>query len=237
MNPENIAGLFKKLMTDELGYRQFAAHGGDWGSSITEKLAVNYPETLIGIHLTDIPYTHIMAVPADDLADEEKKYIEAGRQWQMTEGGYAMVQSTKPQTLAYGINDSPAGLAGWLVEKFHRWCDCNGNLENRFSKDELLTNIMIYWVTQTANSAFRIYYEAMHTPTAKETGKPKVPAGVAIFPKDIIPAPKAYAERIFDVKRFTQMPEGGHFAAMEVPGILAEDIRAFFTGLGESWKM
>jgi len=231
MNPEMIADLFATLMTRKLGYKQFAAHGGDWGSSVTEHLALNHPNLLSGIHLTDMPYKHILAAPSGTLSEAEKKYLESGKRWQMTEGGYAMVQASKPQTLAYAMNDSPIGLAAWIIEKFHNWSDCRGDIETRFTKDELLTDIMIYWVTQTAGSAFRIYYESMHMPPAKVRIKPLTPTGIAIFPKDITTAPPDFAERMFNVKRFTQMPEGGHFAAMETPMLLANDMREFFSSL------
>jgi len=234
MNPELIADLFAQLMTDELGYDQFIAHGGDWGSSITEQLAIHHPEALLGIHLTDVPYRHLFTLKAEDLSAAEKKYLQAGQQWQMTEGGYAILQSTKPQTLAYAVNDSPIGLASWIIEKFYTWSDTKGQLENSFTKNELLTNLTIYWVTQTAGSAFRIYYEAMkETSGSKDAGgRIDIPTAVAIFPKDMVPAPKEFAERIFNVQQWTQMPEGGHFAAMEKPILLADDIMQFAKKLG-----
>ncbi len=230
MNTKKIAGLFADLMTDELGYEKFAAHGGDWGSSITEQLALHYADSLIAIHFTDIPYTHIFTVKPEDLTAAEKTYLEKGKAWQMVEGAYGMIQGSKPQTLAYGINDSPAGLAGWIIEKFKIWSDCDGNVESRFTKDELLTNITIYWATETANSSFRIYYETVHHPT-KGGGKVEVPTGVCIFPKDIIPSPKAFAERFFNVQHWTDASAGGHFAALEEPEFLAKDIREFATNL------
>ena len=231
MDPKKIAGLFKKLMTEELGYKQFFAQGGDWGSSITEAIALMHPESLLGFHLTDIPYYHLFAVPPGDLTNAEKKFMESGKKWQMTEGGYAMIQSTKPQTLGYGLNDSPAGLASWIIEKFYRWSDCNGKLENSYTKDELLTNLTIYWATQTINSANRIYYEAMKSNSTNQPGKASskiaVPAAIAMYPKDLIPAPREYADRIYNVQQWTNMPKGGHFAAMEEPELFAEDIRKF----------
>jgi pimeloyl-ACP methyl ester carboxylesterase len=230
MNPEKIAGMFVHLM-EELGYPRFAAHGGDWGSSIIEQLAFHYPGTLTGIHLTDIPYKHIFTIPSGQLSDAEKQYLENGKQWSMQEGAYAMIQGTKPQTLAYAVNDSPAGLAAWIIEKFRSWSDSNGDIESRFTKDELLIHIMIYWVTQTANSAFRIYYESMHMPPEQTHDKPEVPAALAVFPKDLVPAPRDFAERLFDVKQFTEMPAGGHFSAMEEPALLAADIRKFLSSL------
>ena len=234
MNPELVADLFAQLMTEELGYEQFIAHGGDWGSSITEQLAVHYPEALLGIHLTDVPYHHLFTLKAEDLSAAEKKYMQAGQQWQMTEGGYAILQSTKPQTLAYAVNDSPIGLASWIIEKFYAWSDTKGQLENSFTKNELLTNLTIYWVTQTAGSAFRIYYEAMRDMLAQKGAGSRIniPTAVAIFPKDMVPAPKEYAERIFNVQQWTDMPEGGHFAAMERPIMLADDIMQFAKKLG-----
>lgn len=227
MNPQRIADLFAKLMTEELGYPKFFAHGGDWGSSITEQIALNHPELLFGIHLTEIPFGHLFTIPVGNLSEAEKKYLEAGKQWQTIEGGYAMIQSSKPQTLAYGLNDSPAGLAAWIVEKFHRWSDCGGNIENCFIKDELLTNLTIYWATQTINSAIRIYYETMRHPSNNSSKKIEIPTAVAIFPGDLIPAPKEFANRFFNVQQWTEMPRGGHFAAMEQPELLAEDVRKF----------
>jgi pimeloyl-ACP methyl ester carboxylesterase len=230
MNAGQIADLFSVLMTKELGYTKYIAHGGDWGSSITEQLALHHPGSLSGIHLTEIPFIHLFTIPHDELTPAEKKYLETGKQWQQTEGGYAMIQSTKPQTLAYGLNDSPAGLAAWIIEKFRSWSDCNGDLESCFTKDELLTNLTIYWATQTINSAFRLYYEsaiAMAKQTKAEWKKIEVPTAIAMFPKDIINAPKDFAYRFFNVQQWTEMPKGGHFAAWEQPKLLADDIRKF----------
>lgn len=225
---ERTADLFAKLMSEELGYGRYAAHGGDIGSDVTEKLADAHADSLLGIHLTDVPYWHLFTVTQDELSDAEQEYLQAGQRWQMEEGAYALMQGTKPQTPAYGLNDSPVGLAAWIVEKFRSWSDCGGDVERRFTKDELLTNVMIYWATETINSSFRIYYETQHNPPEGGTGRVEVPTGVAIFPKDIVPAPRAFAERFFAVESWTQMPQGGHFAAMEEPELLAEDIRMFF---------
>lgn len=224
MNTQEVAKLFAKLLTEQLGYQKFAIHGGDWGSSITEQLALNFADNVSGIHLTDIPYTHIFTVKAKDLSDEEKKYIEAGQKWQTTEGGYAILQATKPQTLAYALNDSPAGLAAWIVEKFNTWSDNGGDIGNSFSKDELLTNISIYWFTQTAGSSMRIYYENMHKPANPPANKVTVPTSVSIFPKDLIPTPENYGRRFFNIQNWHIMDKGGHFAALEVPELLAKEI-------------
>jgi len=145
-----------------------------------------------------------------------------------------MLQSTKPQTLAYGLTDSPVGLAAWIVEKFRAWSDCAGDVERRFSKDELLTTIMVYWVTETINSSVRLYYENRGIPPLAPEQRINVPAGVAIFPKDLALPPREWAERSLRVERWTEMPRGGHFAAMEEPALLVEDLRAFFRPLREA---
>jgi len=235
MNQERIAGLFTKLMTEELGYSNFFAHGGDWGSGITEQMALNNPQYLKGIHLADVPWYHLFSIPGDKLTEAEKKYLQAGQQWNQAEGGYAIIQSTKPQSLVYALHDSPLGLAGWIIDKFYSWSDCKGKLENVFTKDELLTNLTIYWATQTINSAIRLYYEAA---VAMRQGgsngkirKPEVPAAIAIFPRDMVPAPREFAERVFNVRQWTEMPAGGHFTAMEQPGLFAKDVRKFAKSL------
>lgn len=243
MNTKRIAKLFSNLMTKELGYEKFVAQGGDAGSEVVEQIALYYPESLLGIHLTDIPYHHIITMPPGKLNKTEKKYLAAVTKWQYTEGAYNMIQSTKPQTLAYGLNDSPVGLAAWIVEKFYTWSDCDGDIENCFTKDELLTNITIYWVTQTINSSFRRYNEAMkdmmqekYNPIKKlnpfdKTGtRTEVPTAVAKFTTDLLP-PKDFANKFFNIQQWTEMPKGGHFAAMEQPELLAKDIRKFVTKL------
>ncbi|SHM46624.1 Pimeloyl-ACP methyl ester carboxylesterase [Chitinophaga jiangningensis] len=232
MNPSKIASVFAALM-QQLGYDTFMAHGGDWGSTITELLARQHPDQVAAIHLTDIPFIHLFEIPPGELSQAEKEYLEKGKQWQQLEGAYAMIQSTKPQTLGYGLNDSPAGLAAWIIEKFYRWSDHPGDLEAVFTKDELLTNLTIYWGTETIHSANRLYYEmaqAMASPQKTTTEKLATPAGVAEF-KDLIAAPRDYAERLFNVQRWTEFDKGGHFAAMEQPALLAGDIRTFFSSL------
>ncbi len=227
ITPTRTAELWAQLMTNVLGYQRFAAAGGDWGSAVTRFLAFLYPDRLIGIHLTDAGYP--INPGLSDLSEAEKQYLSTVQQWVMSEGAYAMIQSTKPQSLAYGLNDSPTGLAGWIVEKFRTWSDCAGDVERRFSKDELLTNIMIYWVSETINASMRTYYESRHTSSALQPGQRiEVPAGVAIFPKDLVPAPREWAEHYLRIERWTQMPRGGHFAELEEPELLAEDMRAFF---------
>ncbi|HET6996704.1 MAG TPA: alpha/beta fold hydrolase [Chitinophagaceae bacterium] len=243
MNTKRVAKLLTQLMTEELGYEKFVAHGGDLGTGITEQIALYHKKSLLAIHLTDIPYHHILTMAPEKLNKEEKKYLDAITKWQMTEGAYNMIQSTKPQSLAYGLNDSPVGLAAWIVEKFHNWSDNHGDIENCFTKDELLTNITIYWVTQTINSSFRHYNEAVkdlmqekYNPLKKlnpfdHTGeKSTIPLGVAESKIDLLPS-EEFTNQFFNVQHWTKMPKGGHFLAMEQPELLAEDIRKFVSGL------
>jgi pimeloyl-ACP methyl ester carboxylesterase len=233
-----IGDLWHTLMTEELGYERFGAHGGDWGSTVTEHLARSHAHSLVGIHLTDVPFWHTFQKP-NDLSPAEEEHIARSNDFMMKEGGYAMVQGTRPQTLAQGLMDSPAGLAAWLVEKFQSWSDCGGNVETRFSMDELLTNIVLYWSTGTIGSAFLPYYDFTQAGAMRWMleaakgwlGSSEVPAGLAIFPKDTGQAPREWAARFFNVQRYTVLPRGGHFAAFEEPELLAEDLRAFFRPL------
>jgi microsomal epoxide hydrolase len=228
---EDISDLFVRLMTDVLGYSRFAAQGGDWGSFITARLGQAHPEKLAGIHLNMVP---VAPHPAErtKLSEAEEAFLKEAEAFQKTEGGYQKIQGTKPQTLAYGLSDSPVGLAAWIVEKFYTWTECGGNIESRVAKEDLLTNIMIYWVTNTINSSFYLYYRLLHQPWRLGRGeKITVPTGIASFPGEILRPPREWAERVFNVKRWTPMPSGGHFAALEEPERLVEDIRAFFRDL------
>jgi pimeloyl-ACP methyl ester carboxylesterase len=228
MNNCRIADLWAKLMTEKLGYSIFAAGGGDVGSGVTRYLAFNHPELLTGIHLTDIGIIRdlLTAQNSSGLSEEELLYKKNAQEWLAQEGGYITIQSTKPQTLAYSLSDSPVGLAAWILEKFHAWSDCNGDLREIFTEDELLTNIMIYWVTNTAGSSTSLYYENTHS--LPPIGHIDVPTGIAIFPADVLIPPKEWAERNLNITRWTKMPRGGHFTAMEEPELLADDIRSFF---------
>ena len=236
MTSARIADLWARLMTDVLGYERFAAGGGDIGSAVSQLLALRHPGQVVGLHLTDIGFFSLGAdIP--DLSENERRYLAAIQELWMQEGAYAMLQSTKPQTIAYGLNDSPAGLAAWFIEKFRSWSDCGGEIERRFSKDELLTNIMIYWATETIGSSVRLYYENMHSlPLDFLKERIDVPVGMAIFPKDFIPPPREWAERRLNVERWTEMPRGGHFTAMEEPELFVQDIRAFFRPLRAEYR-
>ncbi|MEK4053648.1 epoxide hydrolase family protein [Paenibacillus sp. FSL F4-0087] len=227
-NNSRVSQMWVKLMTKELGYNKFAAAGGDIGSGVTRYLASNNPELLVGIHLTDIGIIRDLLSSQDEAerSEEEREYKENASTWISQEGGYMSIQSTKPQTLAYGLSDSPVGLAAWIIEKFRAWSDCKGDLNQLFSKDELLTHIMIYWVTNTIGSSTRMYYENSHS--LPPLGRIEVPTGIAIFPADIVLPPKSWAMQNLNVTRWTSMPSGGHFTALEEPELLADDIRAFY---------
>lgn len=233
-NVFHVGDLWHELM-EHLGYRRYAAHGGDWGSTITELLARDHADHVVAIHLTDVPFFHSFQKP-DDPSRAEQKYLDGIAKFQRTQGAYAFVQGAQPQALAIGLNDSPAGLATWLVEKFRRWSDCDGDVERRFTKDELLTNVMLYWVTETINSSFLPYYDITQARAltwigqkVKEwKGSTSVPTALAMFPKDLSSPPREWAERFFNVARWTEMRSGGHFAALEEPEALVQDIRESF---------
>jgi pimeloyl-ACP methyl ester carboxylesterase len=225
-----IAEAFGRLMTDVLGYRRYGAQGGDWGAFITARLAVDHPERLAGIHLNLLPLRRDLGRPAS-AAPEEVAYLEALQRWLRDETGYQWIQGTRPQTLAYGLTDSPAGLCAWIVEKFRAWSDCGGEVERAFGRDDLLTNVSIYWVTAAIGSSFWPYYDRLHAGWPLPDRRIEVPTGYAAFPREIIRPPRSWAERAFAIRRWTEMPVGGHFAALEQPDLLAADIRAFFRPL------
>jgi pimeloyl-ACP methyl ester carboxylesterase len=233
MNPFKVAALWARLM-GELGYERFAAQGGDWGSAISTALGLEHPQRMIGIHLNYIAGRFLLGGTLNQPQDDHtaKSYLAELRGWWDLEGGYSHLQSTKPQTLGYALNDSPVGLAAWIVEKFRTWSDCAGDPERVFTRDELLTNVMTYWVTETANSSTRLYFETRERPLQlSAANRVKPPVAVAIFPKEIAMPPRELAERGYNITRWTVMPRGGHFAAMEQPGLLANDLREFFRPL------
>jgi len=228
--------FWRKLMTEVLGYRRFGAHGSDVGARVTSALGRFHFDAVAGIHLGSVDLDWPDPLPDErELSAAERDYIKRVKQWEHNEGAYAAIQSTYPQTVAYGLNDSPAGLAAWIVEKFRAWSDCNGEIERRFTKDELLTNITLYWVTQTINSSMRRYFETHRNPsrnTLKLGERIETPTGIAMFPgeKELV-VPREFAERCYNIRRWTDMPRGGHFAALEEPELLVEDLRAFFRPL------
>ena len=233
MDPGRIAALWVRLM-DDLGYTSFGAQGGDWGSAISMALGLHHAQRLIGVHLNYIAGRFLLGgtlnePPQDPSANA---YFGKLRAWWDIEGGYSHEQGTKPQTLSYGLNDSPVGLAAWIIEKFRAWSDCDGDVESIFTRDELLTNVMIYWVTQTIHSSARLYFESRLQPLSlSPSHRVEPPVAVAVFPKEIAMPPRSLAERGLNVVRWTEMPRGGHFAAMEQPERLAQDVREFFRAL------
>lgn len=226
-----IADLWGHLMVDVLGYSRFGAHGGDVGGGVTNQLGRFHSQQVVGIHLLGVSARPYLGPDVPELSEQERQFFVEFDRWDVEEGAYAHIQQTRPQTLAYGLNDSPAGLAAWIVEKFRAWSDCDGEVERRFTKDELLTNISMYWWTRTINSSFGPYFVHDDTVPLAKGERIEVPVAVALFPKNMDHPPRELAERVYNLHRWTDMPRGGHFPAHEEPDLLAEDIRAFFRPL------
>ncbi len=231
-SPEKIAHVLAALM-EKIGYPRYAIAGGDWGAIINRHLANNYPQRLIGLHSNMM----LAGAPSDPqqrdaVTDAEEAARTARGAYMQNERAYQQIQGSKPQTLGYGLNDSPAGLAAWITEKFHGWTDmpqgADGYLDNHFSKDEILTNIAIYWFTGTITASTRIYYENSKTAVENPIGYIDVPTGAAIFPAEIFITPRAWAEAAYDLRHWSVMDEGGHFAALEKPQLYLNDLRDFF---------
>ena len=238
--PRRIAGAFAEVMT-RLGYTRFAAQGGDWGSMVVSQLGVQFPERVIGIHLNMVIAPKPANFDLSTLSEGERadlaRMYAAGKK----ESGYQSIQGTRPQTLAYGLQDSPAGLAAWIVEKFRAWSGCVDDTGERrlsvsFTADQLLANITLYWVTGTIGSSVRLYREVRRAGGGSSIpDRPvPVPMGYARFPHDGFCPPRVWVEQLYDVRRWTEMPRGGHFAAMEEPDLLTGDIRALFSELGRA---
>jgi pimeloyl-ACP methyl ester carboxylesterase len=227
------AHLMWRLMTDVLGYPRFAVAGGDGGSVIAQLLAIDHPEAVIGAHLTDIGW-HALDVDAATASKAEQKYLAASQKQAMADGAYAMVQMSQPRSLAAGLNDSPVGLASWILDRFHAWSDQDGDLDKSFGKDDLLTNIMIYWVTQTIGASVFSYHAEARSPSLTTAEHVNQPVAMALFPKEPggLP-PRSLAERTLNVQRWTEMPCGGHFAALEAPKLFVHDVVEFFRPLRE----
>ncbi|MDQ0120833.1 pimeloyl-ACP methyl ester carboxylesterase [Pseudarthrobacter defluvii] len=229
MHLARMADISDELMT-ALGYQRYAAQGGDIGSGVTAALGLRHADHVIGVHVTSAALvTPWLDESAPPLSPAESAYLEGRRNWMSSEGAYYMLQSTKPQTLSFGLTDSPVGLAAWIVEKFRAWSDCHGDIESRFTKDELLTNISLYWFTRSIGSANRFYYENRTNPLALgKDERIEVRTGLSVFPADISLPPREWAERSFQVEHYQDMPRGGHFNAMEEPELLVEEIRSLF---------
>ena len=237
LNAPGISDLFATLMTETLGYSHFGVQGGDWGSVIAAAMAFAYPAHVAGLHINMLGVRPFLGEGSPPLSDNEKAFIEAAGQWRLEEAGYQEIQGTRPQTLSFGLTDSPVGLAAWIVEKFRAWSDCGGDVERCFTKDQLLTNIMIYWISGCIGTSTQLYYEQRHNPWRLRAGERiAAPTAYAAFPGEpIFPnAPRSWLERCANVQRWTVMPRGGHFAAMEEPALLVDDIRAFFRPLRQA---
>jgi pimeloyl-ACP methyl ester carboxylesterase len=234
MHPGRVAELWLELM-DRLGYARFGAQGGDWGASVATRLALGAPDRIAGIHLNYLPgsYRPALGPGAPPLTREETGFLAACERWEETDGAYAQVQRTRPDTLAVGLADSPAGLAGWMAEKLWSWSDRVEDGRPNLSRDEVLANVTLYWLTGTIGSSMRMYREASRHPLQLGDGERiRVPTGMALFPAET-PAnpPREWVARGYEVTRWTSMPRGGHFAAWEEPDLLAADIREFFRPL------
>ncbi|RIQ20826.1 epoxide hydrolase family protein [Jiangella rhizosphaerae] len=221
-----VAGLWARLMSG-LGYERFGAAGGDIGSHVSRYLALDHPERVVAVHRMDAGVPVFTGDPAE-LTPEEREWIQQAAGWGATEGAYAAMHRTKPQTAAAGLNDSPAGLAAWIVEKLRAWSDCDGDVERRFSKDEILTNLTIYWLTGTIGSSMRMYRANSAIPPEQLARRVEVPSGFAIFRGDLVRAPRAWLERTANVVRATEPESGGHFAPFEEPERYAQELREFF---------
>lgn len=225
------ARLWHALMRG-LGYRRYGAHGTDFGAAVTTFMALDDPEPMVGIHLSNLelaPYTGPGSRP---LSAAERAYVAQNQRWSDDDRGYGAIQSTRPQTVGYGLNDSPAGLAAWLLEKWRSWSDCGGDIERRFPRDFLLTTVTLYWVTQTITTSMRDYVDNRRVAAGLGAAdRVAVPTAIAVFANQFLDdgaPPREWAERLFDVRRWTPMARGGHFAAVEEPELLADDLRAFF---------
>ncbi|HEY1740500.1 MAG TPA: epoxide hydrolase [Acidimicrobiia bacterium] len=218
-----IATAFAELMA-RLGYERYGAQGGDWGAQVATRIGALDAQHCAGIHL-NMPLGRRPKEPVE-LSGDDQAGLDALAQFTRDESGYSLEQSTKPQTLGVALNDSPAGLLAWIVEKFRTWSDCNGDPERVFTRDQLLTNVTTYWVTQTITSSARLYWEHMHS--GDHPDYVAVPTGVARYPKEILRFPRPWVERAYNVTYWADMPRGGHFAAMEQPSLFAADVAAFF---------
>jgi len=228
IGPRKMADIFNNLMTKKLGYKNYLAQGGDWGGAITTWLGYDHSETCNAIHINIFTMRH----PDGPQTKEEKDWETKFKKDQLMQEGYRTQQATKPQTLSYGMMDSPVGVAAWIIEKFYFWSDLkNNDIESIYSKDTLLANIMVYIVTKTFNSASWIYYgrrEEGGRFLPKDFHRIETPTAAALFPAEMLEwPPRSYAERMYNIKRWTKMPKGGHFAALEQPDLLVDDIRAF----------
>jgi pimeloyl-ACP methyl ester carboxylesterase len=234
VNYRYVAALWHRLMRG-LGYERYGAVGGDFGAGVTTYMALDDPAPMLGIYLYTPEIDPYFGPASPPRTEAEQTFLDQRRRWAETERGYAQIQSTKPQTLGYGLNDSPAGLAAWVLEKWRSWADTGGDLDRRFSRDDLLTTVMIYWVSGSITSSMRDYFDnRWHGEPLGPNAYVRVPTGVAAFAKHFVEEgdpPREWFERLYDVRRWSRMPRGGHFGPAEEPDLLARDIAAFFAAL------
>jgi pimeloyl-ACP methyl ester carboxylesterase len=225
LNSIDVAGLWARLM-DAVGYDRFGAAGGDIGSHVSRYLALDFSERVLAVHRTDagIP----VVAPGVELTQAERVFLDEAAAWNQSEGAYAAMHRTKPQTAAIGLNDSPAGLAAWLVEKLRSWSDCHGDLESSYSKDEILTLVSLYWFTDTIGSSMRMYAANSAIGPAQLARRVEVRSGFALFPGDIVRPPREWLDRAANTVHVSEPPSGGHFAAFEEPELYAQELRDFF---------
>jgi pimeloyl-ACP methyl ester carboxylesterase len=222
----DVAHLWADLMTT-LGYQRFGAAGGDIGSHVSRYLALEHPDRVVAVHRMDAGLANYPGDPTE-LTAAEREWIAETAVWGTTEGAYAAMHRTRPQTAAFGLTDSPVGLAAWIVEKLRAWSDCDGDIESVFTKDEILTNVTIYWLTNTIGSSMRMYAANAAIPPAQLTRRVEVPSGFSLFPGDILRPPREWLDRMANVARLTEPAHGGHFAPFEQPELYAEELREFF---------
>jgi pimeloyl-ACP methyl ester carboxylesterase len=227
-----VSDLWSKLIK-KLGYEKVLAQGGDFGAGISTALALKHPENMLGLHLNYIPGSYFPFLSqGEKLSEEEIQFQKSTENWYATEGAYSHQHRTKPLTLGYALNDSPVGLCAWIVEKFYGWSDCNGNIESVFTKDELLSNVSLYWFTETIHSSIRLYNENSRAPLHfLKNDFIDIPVGIARFHKEEPFPPRKFIERGYNIQHWTDIPTGGHFAAMEKPVLLANDIIQFAKNL------
>ena len=228
------AQLLWHLMTRVLGHERFGVAGGDGGSALAQIMAIDHPESVLGVHLTDLGW-HVGGVDPATLTKPEQRYLEESKKHFLADGAYAMVQATQPRSLAVALNDSPVGLASWILDRFHSWSDPSRHIDESFGKDDLLTNIMLYWTTKTIGSSMYSYCADRRSPSLTPSDRVERPVAMALFPKDAggVP-PRRFAERTLHVTRWTEMPRGSHFGALEEPELFSTDVCEFFRGLREA---
>ncbi|GAA3565251.1 epoxide hydrolase [Amycolatopsis ultiminotia] len=221
-----VAGKWAELMS-LLGYPRFAAAGGDIGSSVSRFLALDHPDRVVAVHRMDAGLPVFTGDPAS-LSQDERDWLDATRAWGAAEGAYGIMHRTKPQTAAVGLTDSPAGLAAWIVEKLRAWSDCGGDVERSYTKDEILTNVTLYWLTGTIGSSMRMYQANAAIPPGQHARRVEVPSGFSLFPGDIQGPPRSWLDRVANTVRVSEPARGGHFAPFEEPEIYAQELRDFF---------